>query len=97
MKVQFVGGSVLGIGSATYKRGDILEIPEKLFIACPDLYVKVEKEAKVTEPAKVTINAPTTEQIEKEEKIIEEIMEADTTTKEGKKKAERASKKATDK
>jgi len=89
VKVQFVGGSTLRIGEVVYKKGDVLEISETLFNACPDLFVKVT-EPKVTT---TTIPEPTPE----EEEVIKEIMEADTSTQEGKKKAARAAKKATSK
>jgi len=91
VKVQFIGGSVLRVGEAIYQKGDVLEVPEKLLIACPDLYVKVEETAKVTEPSAVDTSMP--EPTEEEEEAIKEIMEADTTTKAGKKKAEAAAKK----
>jgi len=98
--VKFIGGSVLKVGNTIYKRGDVLEIPERLLLACPDLYVKVE-EAKPKKKKKTTVVA-TPEQIEEvsqtltveEKKIVDDLVAADTTTPKGKKKARQISDKA---
>lgn len=98
VKVKFVGGSTLAIGAKRYKRGDVLEIPERLLIACPDLYMKVEK----AKPKKKTTMVATPKVIEEatstltveEKKIVDELVSTDTTTEAGKKKAKRISDRA---
>lgn len=96
VKVKLVGANTYGYEAKRYGRGDVFELPERLYE--PDLFTIVEAEAKPKKKPKAEeIEAAQADVTEEEEKIINELLDTDTSTPEGKKKAQRISKKAADK
>jgi hypothetical protein len=94
--VKFIGGSIFQVGEEIYQKGDVFEISESLFLACPDLFVKVEVvKTSVASPEQIEVVSQTLTPEEK--KVVDALVETDTTTEKGKKKAAAISKKATGK